>query len=186
MLLKKHEIYDICNELNLDYNSIKYVGSGNNGDAYRINDKILKITTDNKEVNTALTILNKNINGVVNYYKVFKFKEYNVILMDYVTPLEKYINIKNPNYLNFVDDLMNEISINWGKINNFNEYINLVNDLFDYSKKDIFYTIVVKLYQLYNKLKQLKHNPDFHIYNIGINKNNELVLFDFNKWWIHK
>lgn len=66
MFLKKYELFEyysktlrisyihlneICKLLRLDINNIKFLSSGYYGNAYRIGDKVLKITNDLREAN---------------------------------------------------------------------------------------------------------------------------------------
>lgn len=178
-LLPKYILFDIARHFNLNLNDeIKYLSSGSFGDAYKIGNKVIKITTDKREINSVKNIINKNINSIVKYYGYFKLNEkIYALLMDYVIPLEKYVK-KNNGDEQFVMDVIETLVNNWGKIKNFEEYINLI----DYEVKptDFHHDILLKLYRFYKKIKQYKDNPDLHFGNLGI-KNNELVMFDFNK-----
>ena len=52
----------------MDFNDIEYISSGNYGDAYKINDKVLKITSDVREYVDVKNIIGKNKPGIVKYF----------------------------------------------------------------------------------------------------------------------
>lgn len=57
--IPKTKLEEICDSLKLDFNDIEYISSGNYGDAYKINDKVLKITSDVREYVDVKDIIGK-------------------------------------------------------------------------------------------------------------------------------
>jgi hypothetical protein len=51
------------------------IGSGQYGIAFKFRDKIVKITTSEKEYNTSLKLVGKELEGVVKYHLTFQFFE---------------------------------------------------------------------------------------------------------------
>lgn len=79
----------IANELG--YELISYLDSGGYGAAYKITRfRVLKLTTDIREVYTAKMLMNKNTNFIINYYDVKKIEskylqsELYSLIMDFV------------------------------------------------------------------------------------------------------
>jgi len=180
-ILSKHNLFDICQKLNINYKDLKYLSSGNFGDAYKINDKVLKITNDLREIKDIKNIINKKIDGVVKYYNIIKISENTyVILMEYVKPLATFIKDNNIDD-EYVIDIINILIYNWRNINNKEDYINLIKNHYILKEKSSDYIIAYKMFDLYKKLKKFKKYPDLHLGNLGLNKNNEIVMFDFNK-----
>lgn len=188
--ISKTELEEICNKLHINSNNIKYLSSGAFGNAYKIDNKVLKITNDNFEYLSVIKMLNKNIPGVVNYYNAIRYKNFYCILMEYVIPLEEYINNNNNKYFYF-DYIINAIYNNWNKMRkyNFNDFLELIKDIkqeeeiteklkLDDTLTNFEYNIVKKSFELYTKLKQ-KPAPDFHLGNIGINSKGDFVLYDY-------
>ncbi len=52
--------------------NLNYLGGGNRGEAYLLNDnKVLKITNDYKEYSSAMIIKNRNLKHIINVYDVW-------------------------------------------------------------------------------------------------------------------
>lgn len=175
--IPKTKLEEICDSLKLDFNDIEYISSGNYGDAYKINDKVLKITSDVREYVDVKNIIGKNKPGIVKYFdtKIYKPNCF-IILMEYVTPLSEYI-INKYDYEN-ISDLVNILFGNWFKIKNISDYISFIEEEYIIDRKHL--TIIQKLYKFYSKIKQL-NRPDVHIGNIGVDKNGDFIMFDYNK-----
>lgn len=181
--ISKIQLEDICDKLNLHNKNIKFLSSGKYGNAYKIDDKVLKITSDKTEANSISNLISSNISNesIVKYYSINRYKLGSewvyIILMDYLTPIMDYIN--NSNYYDFTTTICNIIYDNWDEmsISEFNEYIEEIYSIDKLPKlaKDI----ISKFWKLYNDLKYLKKCPDLHYNNLGIDKNGNIVLFDF-------
>mgnify|MGYP003563412001 FL=1 len=163
--------------------NIKFLSSGKYGNAYKIDDKVLKITSDKTEANSISNLISSNISNksIVKYYSINRYKLGSewvyIILMDYLTPIMDYIN--NSNYYDFTTTICNIIYDNWDEMSilEFNEYIEEIYSLNKLPK--LAKNIISKFWKLYNDLKYLKKCPDLHYNNLGIDKNGNIVLFDF-------
>jgi hypothetical protein len=164
----------ICNKLNLKY--VKYVSSGSFGDVFEVSDngieKILKITTDREEAKIANSIKGKNIPGIIKFYEVKRIRseelerfENYLILMDKITPItdEKTISKLNSIISKIVDDELFIIP-------------NAINRLPN-SKLKLELEIIIKSLR---KIGIKEEVSDIQIQNLGLDKNNRLILFDLS------
>lgn len=180
-------IRDLCQKLNLDVNNIEFLASGYYGNAYKVGDKVLKITTDKDEAKSVYELIkNKTINsGIVKYYSVNMYKikkDYvYIILMEYVTPLTMFLSKKyGINYYNeykLIDKILDIICNKWGKLKSKNELINLIEEFYITEHKTVSF-FIEKIWELYKNLEFLEEYPDLHNENIGI-KNGKFVYFDY-------
>ena len=185
--ITKLDLEEICQNLNLEFNKVKFLSSGSYGNAYQIGDKVLKITTDMREAKTAYDIINSNQKeGVVKYYDVSRFKIKDrflyVILMDYVTPLDKYLSehIKGWDAIEFVEDIIVFICDRWTTLKSKDEIMNYLSEYYVMGGVGFTSAIVDKIWNLYQKIKTYtKDYPDLHPFNMGIKSDGEIVLFDF-------
>ena len=181
---------NICNKLNLPFSKLSFLSSGSFGNAYKIGDKVLKITLDKSEAKTAYDITkNGQREGIVNYYKVVMYRLKNkyvyVILMEYVKPLSnpssESIDVSSSfNYYDFVWDVTEIMYNNWGKINSREEFLELISDKYDLPNRTFGNVILDRLFDLYQKVKKYKY-VDIHPHNLGIRKDRSFVLFDFSE-----
>ena len=169
--MPKHDLENICDKLGLDFSKVKYLSSGQNGDAYQLGDKVLKITNDKSEAKSAWSVLNQNIEGIVKYYSVNQYKGKYVIVMEYIVPLDKSLT---PDQLDFCFDLCTLIFDNWENLNR-----SYYQDLLSYNWDDYYEPIADKMWDLYENLSKLGPS-DIHPRNIGINKNRDYVMFDYS------
>ena len=185
--ISKIILEEVCSDFNLDFSKLKFLNSGSFGNAYSINDKVLKITTDIREVNDVYNIIGKKLQGVVKYYKIQKVRNtlYYAILMEKVITLEEFIKNKNfkiGNIVNYIDWILWYIWEYWNKIENLDEFIKILKKEEVSVKENHFEMwLIHKIWNLYKKIKWLKRPPDLHSGNIGFDKDENLVYFDFNK-----
>lgn len=186
--ITKLELRDLCIKLRLNPNDIKYLGSGVFGNAYKVGDKVLKITKHKDEAKSVYDLIKNNIKipGIVNYYSVNMFKhkrEYlYVIVMDYVQSLDNFIKNKFDSYkynlhkfLNFIIDIIWE---KWDKLKLYEYFVKLVAKEYDTENKNIIY-FMEKIWDLFINLQPyLPHCPDLHTGNIGV-KNNKFIYYDY-------
>ena len=185
--ISKIQLEDICNKLNISSLKVKFLSSGKYGNAYKIGDKVLKITTDKTEANSISNLISNNINNksIVKYYSINQYKLNNqyvyVIVMDYLIPIMDYINKKtNINYNSFLNLLLDIIYEKWSDISK-SEFNNLIEEHYSIDKIPKFSKeLIDKIWKLYEDLHYLEKCPDLHIGNLGINKNEDIQLFDFN------
>ena len=186
--ISKIQLEDICNKLNIPSSKIKFLSSGKYGNAYKVgNDKVLKITTDKTEANTISNIIYSNINNksIVKYYSINQYKLNNqyvyIIVMDYLTPIMDYIKQKtDKDYYDFLNLLLDIIYEKWMNISK-SDFIDSIEDYYSIDKLPKFSKeLIDKIWKIYSDLKYLEKCPDLHIGNLGINKNNDILLFDFN------
>jgi uncharacterized membrane-anchored protein YjiN (DUF445 family) len=180
----------VCKKFSLDSSKIKFLNSGYFGNAYAVGDKVLKITSDYREVNDVKPIIGKKINGVVKYYKLEKVEgtNYFAILMERVDPLYEWLldKIKDDKDLKvakaFTNTTINLIIDNWGKIDNFEGFEKKISEFWTIPKKSIYSNLVSKFWTFYKKIYKLSDKPfDAHVYNLGFDQDGEIVMFDFNK-----
>lgn len=189
--ISKIDLERICEILELPFDKVKYITAGKYGNAYKIDDKIIKITTDKAEAEDVYNLINSNrdySSVIVDYYDIFRYKirgiEYYVILMDYVIPLETYIKkIKNTDQdilVTYLYELTEVIYSNWENINSIDDF----DEKFQYDVPDsgfqnfIFHEIWRIFITLKRKFK-ISQPIDIHPGNMGLTSDNKLVLFDF-------
>lgn len=69
----------------LGYKNIKNVGGGYFGQCFELDSKLIgKVTTDPNEKHFVKKLINKNNNYLINYYDVFEFSEFDIIIMEKV------------------------------------------------------------------------------------------------------
>ncbi len=190
--ISKIELEEICEKMNLDYSSIKFLSSGRYGNAYKLNENyVLKITTDKNEAKSVYNLIkDKPLKSVVRYYDVAMYKLKNnsesgsskyvyAILMDYVVPLSVYIKkIKNMDYEEYINSITDILWKHWGKIEDISKFEELIEENFEISSTGFGRLIVDQFWNLYNNLKS-KKRLDIHIFNLGFRKK-DLVLFDYS------
>lgn len=73
---------DICQKLNLNTSDIKYIGSGSYGNAYKVGNKVVKITTHKDEAKSIFDLIKKNIetDNIVKYYSVNIYFDYSRLI----------------------------------------------------------------------------------------------------------
>lgn len=84
-----HILGRILYNLGLDTDTVQYLGAGCYGYAFRVGDKVVKITEDEAEYRNANRVRRKATHYIVNYYDARPLhldgdQEYYVLLMDYV------------------------------------------------------------------------------------------------------
>ena len=101
--------------------------------------------------------------------------------MDYLTPIMDYIKQKtDKDYYDFLNLLLDIIYEKWTNISK-SDFIDSIEDYYSIDKLPKFSKeLIDKIWKLYSDLKYLEKCPDLHIGNLGINKNNDILLFDFN------
>lgn len=178
------------------YKLLRYLGKGDYGYAFLLNDdKVLKITSDIREVNYVMRNLNVKKDGIITYRKIVKISNNLIkndsygILLDYAEPLSKedkkiymefyihfyyFYEIMEDIYIENMEDEIEDLIINWK-----NKYIN------DFNQEDIFKDkervryLISKLIKLGKNLKKNKIDwEEAHVNNIGWDKNGDLVFFD--------
>lgn len=184
--ISKIELRDLCLKLNLN-EEIKYLGSGAWGNAYKVGDKVLKITDHKNEAKSIYDLIEnspKN-SSIVTYYSVNMFKhkgEYlYAIVMDYIPPLEMFLKKKYDNYkgiCEMVDFILDILFDNWGNLKSYTEFTKLISVEYKIYDKTIYF--IKNFWILYKNLSFLPSCPDLHIGNIGI-KNDKFILFDYSK-----
>lgn len=139
--ITKLTLDEVCQNFNLDINNLKFIASGYYGNAYSIDDKVLKITSDVREINDVHSIIGKKLQGIVNYYKMGKVRNtsYYAILMERVKPFEERMN-KLKKYTpemaaSYTDSIFEIVYKNWGKFNNYKHFVNILENA-DFSIRD--------------------------------------------------
>lgn len=175
--ISKIELESICDKLNIDYSLLKFISSGSFGNAYKIGDKVLKITSDKREAKSVNDIIKLGGNdSIVRYYSINIYKNNYIILMDYLNPLEAYI--KDDNLKKMIVDCLDIIYDNWNSLS-IEELVEKISDKWVLNKYDFIY--IDKVFNLYFNIKDLIRNPDIHIGNIGVDKEGRFLIFDFTE-----
>jgi len=185
--ISKIELRDLCLKLNLNSNEMKYLGCGSYGNAYRVGDKVLKITEHKDEAKSVYNLIKHNfkIPGIVNYHSVNMFKHKNeylyVIVMDYVQPLNKFLEKKFGNYHNqqkIIDYMLDIVWDKWDKLKLYNYFVKLVGKKYDTDNRTIIY-LMEKVWDLYQNLQPyLPKCPDLQTGNIGV-KDDKFIYYDY-------
>lgn len=185
----KLDLSHICDELDLPSDELKFLSSGAFGNAYKIGDKVLKITSDKREAKSVYDLIQTGQKkGVVNYYDILRYKLGNgyvfVIVMDYVTPLDKYANgnVKDSDIVDYLFSLCTVIHKNWREIESKSHFYELIEEEgYEVPESGFTKMITDKIWVLYNKIKgYTEEYPDIHPYNMGIKSDGSIALFDFS------
>lgn len=186
--ITKLDLEHICDNLGLPFEKLKFLSAGSFGNAYKVGDKVLKISLDKTEAKSVYDLLQTGqSDAVIKYYDISRYKLGKgfvyVIVMDYATPLVKHITkIKDEDITEFLETCVDIFFESWGKIESeedFEERIQQEYSFDDLPKMAV--QLVGKLWTLYDTLKhEFKECPDIHIHNIGIKEDGELVMFDYN------
>jgi hypothetical protein len=181
----------------LGYKLLRYIGKGDFGYIFLLNsDKVLKITSDKREVNYVKKNLNVEKDGIITYRNIIKIpnnliksNSYGIILdhVDVFDNIEK--NIYMEFFLHFEYFLeMIEGSVN----NNMEEYINKFIDnwelkyLNDFNKNNNPFNDKKRVKFFAKKLIDFGHNlrksdldwGEAHADNLGWDKNKNIIFFD--------
>lgn len=181
----------------LGYSDYKYLGKGEYGVSYKVNDnKVVKLTKDISETKNAINLSKKYTDHIINYYDVRKVEntDFYSIVMDYVTPVIEYGDLWILcNCLNYIPSSDINIIKTYLK-KNIDKY--LEKSIKEYSEDvDVDIEDVIKsarnqkesfVSQIENLLDELKINNinsyiDLHIGNMGfIEEDNyiKLVFYD--------
>lgn len=180
--ISKIELEDICDILNIN-DDPKFISSGKYGNAYKIGNKVLKITTDLMEAKSIYSIVNSknNNNSIVKYYSINRYKLRGkfvyIIIMDYVETITNYLNKYKykKEYIELISDCIDIILSN-----NIRSKEDINNELNDYGWIKYNNFFIDKIWNLFKNIKNIK-DLDIHIDNIGI-KNGEFILFDYREY----
>lgn len=184
----KLDLENICDNLGLPFEKVKFLSAGSFGNAYKVGDKVLKISLDKTEAKSVYDLLQRDQNeSVIKYYDVSRYRLGKgfvyVIVMDYATPLVKHITkIKNEDITEFLECCVDIFFESWGKIESQEDFEERIQQEYDFDVlPKMAVQLVGKLWTLYDNLKdEFDDCPDIHIYNIGIKEDGELVMFDYN------
>lgn len=184
----KLDLEQICDNLGLPFDKIRFLSAGSFGNAYKVGDKVLKISLDKTEAKSVYDLLQGEQNeSVIKYYDISRYRIGKgfvyVIVMDYATPLVKYVDkIKKEDIKEFLECCTDVFFESWGKLESRKDFEERILQEYDFDLlPKMAVQLVGKLWTLYNNLKdEFKTYPDIHIYNLGIKEDGELVMFDYN------
>lgn len=186
--IRKYTLMEFARKIadKLGYEVINYIDFGTFGSAFKITKfKVLKLTTDIREVYTAKMLMDKKTEHIVNYYDVKKIEspflktELYAIVMDYVFSL-KDGNKKNKFFFDFLDQNFTDFEKDI-----FDQ--NLINNIVDKYKKG---SDIISDKQIEKNLKELKqlaleakelgiYPLDIHSGNLGYKfVDSKLLYFD--------
>lgn len=181
--LKKYTLMEFARKIadKLGYEVISYLDSGSYGSAFKITKlKVLKLTTDTREVYTAKMLMNKNTEQIVKYYEVKKIEsiflksDLYALVMNYVFPLGEVNKI----FFNFFGKIFEKNIFNQKMIDDFIE---------QYKKENV---ITLSDEEIEKNLKELKlliieakklgiYPLDIHSGNLGYKfVDSKLLYFD--------
>jgi hypothetical protein len=179
--ISKIELEGICNKIGISSSNVRFLSSGCFGNAYTYGDKIIKITTDKNEARVAYDLIGKDNLLIVKYYRVYKYVNFYVILMDRVVPIKDYLKSINHFDINwmFIWDLTETLCKNWNNIDK-DRYIEEVYKLYKSENRKWNIVGIKKflldgVWDIYESIRA--HYIDLHPDNLGI-KDGNLVCFD--------
>ena len=162
------------------------LGGGSQGIAYKVGDKVYKITQDESEYASSKRLIGINTKFINRIYKVKILNAYHrryfLIIQDYVTPLSEHTKFKD---YRSIFDLMASYGRSYLRAhrdNRFEEKINQAQNIVNHVEKikgiigyeNIPYSYVSALDEMiHNGFK----NTDACFANLGI-KDNHIVIFD--------
>jgi len=175
-------LFKIAKEIanKLGYKFVKYLAHGHFGYAFKLNNnKVIKITSDTKEINFVKKNINKKTYSTVNFHNIIKIDKRYVkldsyaIILDYITPITD--NEKDIYYKLFIEFKYSTNIIN-GDINSYNNNIKeKMKDFFN----DYEISFIEELLDLfYRGQKDGIDTFDQHPENIG--RKDKLYFLDIN------
>lgn len=192
--LSKYTLIEFARKIadKLGYELITYIDSGAYGAAFKITKfRVLKLTTDVREVYTAKKLIGKNPEHIVNYYDVKKIEspflksELYAIVLDYVFSITEG-NIKNKKFFDYFTFNYEHLKEFFKNLDFNSDYIDIFIDRYkDWSKNDVLpdqqiEKNIQELKQIAIEANELDIYPlDIHSGNFGYKfVNCNLVYFD--------
>ena len=185
MLKKQSEYIDgvLC-KYGVSVKSLKFLGSGNNGEAFHSpneNDQIvIKVTTDLEEIKLAQLLKGEHFEGVADIYEVFQLdKDHGIIIVEKVL-IDDFI--KNSVY--FITEVSGDrgfMAQDLIKEDHLEDILSPCEKFFLNEPCDSQSAEMLKAAFLAKKeLMSVKHcePEDLHFFNIGMRKNGSFVFFD--------
>ncbi len=162
-----------CKIKNLNYDQLSYLGKGDNGQAYFIDGKVLKLTTSKSQVYFNYLLLTNNNNDIQHIAQV-----YDITKIDYrYAILKQYL--KQNNYIQNTFDILSILNVDVSQLNYFD-----AQDIQDQQLKSDYYEMqdyIDQIRFMYNECRELGLNvPDISQYNVGVDNNGTLKLMDLD------
>lgn len=164
----------IAEALGIDAGDIEFTGSGSYGIAFTVDNKVIKITTDESEARTAHYLMGHEYSHLIKYYDVKRIGNLEVyaILMDRVETLsekeKKIVSSIADEYGETISDFLeNYENVDVGELDRQGykrDYVNILNQL----------SII---FQQLSKIGIMDDYTDVHINNLGW-KGDTLVHYD--------
>lgn len=189
--------------MKLGYPNVKYIGSGVNGDAYDIGDKVIKLTTDESEANLAHKFSGKNFKHIANVYKVSRY-QYTPGSYIYIIILEKLRMFdEDENKLFQVYDMaLSEYELFIGETGDDISFKDVIGNIAAPYLKHYFHKIRIyinshkqEIINVYNQVKfaqkeikaimpkgSMDNLNDMHSGNVGMKPNGNIAFYDL-RWW---
>lgn len=188
--ITKLDLEHICKNLNLPFEKLKFLSAGSFGNAYKVGDRVLKISTDKSEAKSVYDLLKrkkKQNESVIKYYDILRYrmnKSYvYVIVMDYATPLVSYIKrVKDTDLEDFLEFCSDIFFDKWDELESEEQFIEMIQKEYDFdSLPKLGVHLVYKFWTLYTNLThEFDSCPDIHIHNLGLKEDGEIVMFDYS------
>lgn len=193
-LILLNEYKNLLNEKGINIENMKFLGAGDNGQAYLLqNGEVLKATSDDNELWIAKHLENKQYNYICKIYKVINFTHeipkwdrwnngnFGVIVQERIRPLDamesetyrQAISIVSNNLPDSMNYTYPFISMSWDKI----EKSNIENKTFQNA-----ISILKNKFNFDKIIKDVKKSgvaiDDFHSGNLGKREDGTYVIFD--------
>lgn len=171
----------IAEDYGFDPEELVYLGSGSYGDAFKIGDKVLKITSDREEYMNANKLRRKPVTKyLVNYYDARQIDDegwYYALLMDYVEPIKPdKIGIIRSAIVTFEYNFDKDYKSREDAKKHIEKNVNIPEDF--KNKREEYIDIILQIYDIHKEGN--KNNisvVDLHPGNIGV-KDNHYVYYD--------
>tara|TARA_B100002019_G_C21225264_1_gene577038 strand:+ start:897 stop:1493 length:597 start_codon:yes stop_codon:yes gene_type:complete len=160
-------------EKNLTYNDLTFLGSGDNGEAYKTESgKVIKITSDKNEFLYATRLINNTSESNIDVYNTIEGNDRLYIIMEEI------------NTDSNIEDLFNELYNIYTYFNDIDTILDI--DLDEVEDQDIFISNeskkmledLIESSLFYEKIGIPSYALDIQPDNIGIKNNGKYILFD--------
>jgi hypothetical protein len=158
------KLKDIITTLNKKY-SLKYIKRGSQGLAFKINNKVLKITKDKEEAKIAQYIISNQSKYFNKIYSVKKIMNSNYYLI-----ISKFVTVLNKKEQDISFKFLIDTNIN---------HQEFINQFKDKSKVKFIIESINKIISELIKYDLMSYNIDLHSKNLGYDKD-IIVFFDIS------
>lgn len=165
----------------ISIDNLIYIGGGNNGIAYASDDKVVKITKDNEEIETAKKLQGMKNKNLVNIYEVVKLNnELCFIIQERVDTTNNELKKCRC----FILDRLQEGYFDFEELicgEEMSDVLDLNSCTFLGEKcNDFNLNFIYSAFLAYKELKNKTgiRSTDFHVFNSGLRNDGSVVFFD--------